>query len=442
MNCIFCCVFYQEQYVEMFHLFLESLFTFGNLDENTMILVYTSTPFMKLIQQNVFFKDDKITFEINDDYNDIEKSCFARLDMFHLPSIAAFEKILYLDTDILVKNDINTVFTLCTKNILYVLEEGSIDYYPGDYWGYSLFGDEVNNYSDKSGFTTGIMLFNNCEEIKQLFRWIREDIIKRPLHFSCYDQPYIIYSAFKHSLYDNKILKSYAINSDYNIHSDKVIHHFPGGPGVYKHKLDDMTTFLNGLKEHRMKVFDSRKEMITYYSKTFAYPKLLELGVFKGAFLDYWVQNCNYSCIDAVDLFEGVTCSGDDDGNHVEYYDVGSSYFELVEKYKNIPNVNIIKSKSVTFLQNQPDDSYDIIYIDADHSYEGVKNDLINSYRKIKNLGYIIGHDYEMNMAKARNIYDFGTKKAVNEFCVDYKQVIMAKAMDGCVSFCIQVRKN
>ena len=442
MNCIFCCVFHQEQYVEMFYLFLESLFTFGNLDENTMILVYTSTPFMNLIKQNKLFKDEKIKFEINDTYNDVEKSCFSRLDMFNLPSITTYEKILYLDTDILVKDDINIVFNLCKKNILYVLEEGSIDYYPGDYWGYSLFGDEVNNYSDKSGFTTGIMLFNNCEEIKQLFRLINEDILKRPLYFSCYDQPYIIYSAFKYNLYDNKILKSYAINRDYNIHSDKVIHHFSGGPGVYQHKIDEMTTFLNGLKGHSIKIFDSRKEMIKHYSETIAYPIILELGVFKGVFLDYLVKNCNHRCIDAVDLFEGVTCSGDDDGNNVEYYDVGTSHLELVDKYKNMPNVTIIKSNSVSFLQNQPDDSYDIIYIDADHSYEGVKNDLVNSYRKIKNLGYIMGHDYEMNMVKARNIYDFGTKKAVEEFCLDFKQIIMAKAMDGCVSFCIQVQKN
>jgi hypothetical protein len=43
-------------------------------------------------------------------------------------------------------------------------------------------------------------------------------------------------------------------------------------------------------------------------------------------------------------------------------------------------NVRVIKSDSITFLQNQYDNTYDIIYIDGDHSYNGVKNALINAY--------------------------------------------------------------
>ena len=39
------------------------------------------------------------------------------------------------------------------------------------------------------------------------------------------------------------------MNSNNNIHSDKVIHHFPGGPGVYQHKIDTMTIFLNNIKD-------------------------------------------------------------------------------------------------------------------------------------------------------------------------------------------------
>jgi hypothetical protein len=82
-----------------------------------------------------------------------------------------------------------------------------------------------------------------------------------------------------------------------------------------------------------------------------------------------------------------------------------------------------------------------MIYIDGDHSYNGVKKDLMNAYNKIKDHGYIMGHDYEMNMEKARNTYDFGVKKAVDEFCITYKQEIVALALDGCVSFCIHVNK-
>ena len=248
MNCIFVCVFNQTKYVDMFLLLLESILNYGNLDNDTQMLIYTSTQIMNIIKQSHLFNEEKIVFEINDTYNNIDKACKARLDLFNLPSITKYNKILYLDTDILVKNDINKVFDVCKEDTLYVLEEGEI-YSNTDYWGKTLFGNELNNYKDKTAFTSGILLFNNCEKIKDLFNKINEDIINRPYNTSFYDQPYIVYNAFKYNLYDNKILKSLVVNNDNNIHSDKVIHHFPGGPGVavgaYKHKIDAMTIFLN-----------------------------------------------------------------------------------------------------------------------------------------------------------------------------------------------------
>ena len=54
--------------------------------------------------------------------------------------------------------------------------------------------------------------------------------------------------------------------------------------------------------------------MISKYSKTIDNPRILEIGVFKGDFLNYIVENCNYETVDAVDIFEGNTCSGDTDG--------------------------------------------------------------------------------------------------------------------------------
>jgi len=244
MNCIFITVFNQEKYVDMFFLLLESIFTYANLDETTTILVYTSTPFMKMIQQSHLFHSEKIKFEINDTYNNIDKACKARLDLFHLVSVKDYNKILYLDTDVLVKDDINKVFDVCKEDVLYVLEEGEIQNNT-DWWGKSLFGDEANNYEDKTAFSSGVMLFNNCDKMKNLFDKINEDIAIRPRNFACFDQPYIVYNAFKYNLFNNKILKSLVVNNDKNIHSDKVIHHFPGGPGVYQHKIVNMTNFLD-----------------------------------------------------------------------------------------------------------------------------------------------------------------------------------------------------
>ena len=255
MKCIYVTVFNNSHYVDIFLLLLESLLLFGKINDSqidTHVLVYTSTPFMEMIKKSNLFNDTFIKFEINETYNNIDTACKARLDLFHLSSVANYDKILYLDTDILIKDDINKVFNVCTQDLLYVLEESTIDS-ETDYWGKTLFGNEIHNYSDKGAFNSGILLFNNCEKIKFLFNKIKEDIINRPYRDSFYDQPYIVYNAFKYNLYNNKMLNHLVINNIHDIYTDKVIHHFAGGPGVYHTKLVNMTNFLNNIKKIHIK---------------------------------------------------------------------------------------------------------------------------------------------------------------------------------------------
>lgn len=191
-----------------------------------------------------------------------------------------------------------------------------------------------------------------------------------------------------------------------------------------------------------VKVFETRNDMMKYYCSHYSEPYLLEIGIFKGDFLKFLSNNCNIGNIDAVDLFEGINCSGNVDGNDVVYYDLGKSFLELNNHYKSYSNIKLYKSDSSLFLKNQIDNKYDIIYIDGDHTYLGVKNDLINAFAKIKDGGYIMGHDYGINLKKAKYIYKFGVKKAVNEFCKEYNQKISAFALDGYISFSIKINKN
>ena len=53
----FLCVFNNENYVKMSYLLLESIINYGNLGNNTDILIYTSTPFMNMIKQSHLFID-------------------------------------------------------------------------------------------------------------------------------------------------------------------------------------------------------------------------------------------------------------------------------------------------------------------------------------------------------------------------------------------------
>jgi len=219
-----------------------------------------------MIKRSPFYKEGIIRFEINDTYSSVEKACKARLDLFDLLVATTnkeenkykYNKILYLDTDIIVKGDLNLVFDVCVEDKLYVLEEGSIDS-DSDFWGKTLFQNagDLELYTNKStatatatvtAFSTGILLFNNCETIKKLFIAIRNDMVARPLKFYCQDQPYIVYNAFKYDLYDNQALKPFVVNNDHDVYSNKIIHHFPGDPGWHQNKMTHMLRFLSDLK--------------------------------------------------------------------------------------------------------------------------------------------------------------------------------------------------
>lgn len=75
---------------------------------------------------------------------------------------------------------------------------------------------------------------------------------------------------------------------------------------------------------------------------------------------------------------------------------------QLIIKYNNIIK---IKSTSHDAAKIFPDHSIDLLYIDAEHTYEVVKDDILSWTSKIKFTGIISGHDYNWP----------GVKKAVNE---------------------------
>jgi len=178
--------------------------------------------------------------------------------------------------------------------------------------------------------------------------------------------------------------------------------------------------------------FDTRIDMIRALVPTRGV--IGEIGVFKCDFARQLVNVLHPKRLVLFDLFEGPMCSGDVDGNDVTWCDMGEMYLEAQKLGE------AVKGDSSTSLSTFEDDTFDMLYIDGDHSYEGVRKDLEQAYKKVKPGGWIMGHDYEMNMNKAKTKYDFGVKKAVDEFCAQKNLVIHAKGLDGCVSFAIRKR--
>jgi len=193
-----------------------------------------------------------------------------------------------------------------------------------------------------------------------------------------------------------------------------------------------------------MEIFENRDLMLSVVPKNGV---IAELGVFRGDFSKKIYELCNPSKLVLIDMWSGNKIySGDVNGNfpnNVKEFFTGDQLYNTTLDIVHGFNceVTVLRNKTEV-LSNFENNFFDMIYIDADHSYNGVLHDLKLSYEKIKDGGFIMGHDYEQNMSKTKNVYNFGVKRAVDEFCLNYNQKIIYKAIDGCVSFAIKIDKN
>ena len=185
------------------------------------------------------------------------------------------------------------------------------------------------------------------------------------------------------------------------------------------------------------KLYETREQMV----KQVLRPgwKLCEVGVFRGDFALTLLSSQPAELVLIDPWAPGVCSSGDADGNNVVNVDMEKTFQSLPTALKGAPCV-LRRGYSGDVLAGYPDEYFDLIYIDGNHSYIGATQDLELAYKKVKRYGLIAGHDYEINILKTSNLYDFGVGEAVNDFLRRKNLTLDAKALDGCVSFCIQKR--
>jgi len=168
----------------------------------------------------------------------------------------------------------------------------------------------------------------------------------------------------------------------------------------------------------------TREEMLLHLPKN---GKGAEIGVFEGTFSEIIIKTLTPSEFYLVDIFSGTGISGDKNGENMKTISLDESYNNLVKKYINNKNIFVVKGISDNFFNSIPDQYLDFIYIDGDHSYNGVTKDLNNSIKKVKKGGVVCGHDYHDNFIEVKN--------AVNDFCTSHNYKISLTIDDKLPSF-------
>jgi len=188
-------------------------------------------------------------------------------------------------------------------------------------------------------------------------------------------------------------------------------------------------------KNKEMK-YEHRDDLISDLKKLIPSGKGVEIGVFKGEFSKHILNNWE-GTLYMVDVWRPLGDEYEDSSNHKNHME---AYQDTMENIKGFEDKGImVRATSEIAADMFQDESLDFIFIDANHAYDFVVEDISLWFPKLKKGGIFSGHDYinmdwynDPNFApngKDKYIYTsrldgtpiyngiFGVNTAVDEFC-------------------------
>lgn len=139
-----------------------------------------------------------------------------------------------------------------------------------------------------------------------------------------------------------------------------------------------------------------------------------EIGVQGGGFSACALNRTNPKKLYLIDCWEYQDPHVYNDPDNVKQEEQEKLYHETQTRFAHDPRVIIMRNYSHDAVSMFENEFFDWIYIDANHGYDAIKEDLASWWPKVKKGGYLCGHDYKIRP-------DFGIVRAVNEFLRDHK---------------------
>ena len=144
-----------------------------------------------------------------------------------------------------------------------------------------------------------------------------------------------------------------------------------------------------------------------------------EVGVWFGVNADIILQtmpNVSLHLIDSWDMGGGTTMQGRPLRDWEAAYRAAQG---VADRYPD--RTRLIRAFSVDAARCAADGSLDFVFIDADHGYDGIRDDVRLWWPKIRIGGLFSGHDYRHHKNKTG---EFGVKRAVDEFAIECGHVV------------------
>lgn len=142
-----------------------------------------------------------------------------------------------------------------------------------------------------------------------------------------------------------------------------------------------------------------------------------EIGVYKGEFSEILcLQNPDLKlyCIDPWETYES-----EDPEFYAQDQKALDEFYQEAKTRLSKYNCQIIKKASMEAIKDFKPGSLDFVYIDANHSYKNMAEDIDGWSKIVRKDGIVSGHDYGHFKHKDRNL---GTKKAINEYVEKHKK--------------------
>lgn len=141
----------------------------------------------------------------------------------------------------------------------------------------------------------------------------------------------------------------------------------------------------------------------------------VEIGVKEGENLFYIMEHCPELKMTGVDPWiHQPWQNGKPHGETYVTWDVESMYSKVKEKAKEYNGrCDIVRAMSVDAAELFADNSLDFVFIDAQHTSEGVSSDIRTWEPKVKEGGWVMGHDLQFGSVRA----------AVTNAYPDYKEL-------------------